>query len=97
MASKGLLEKALALVDLTETGAIANHLSSTSFFLLISMLTTCAAASADLAHDLLNGQLHLHVHRLLVHSGAALANNRMLSAVRTHAQLTQARLFWFLA
>lgn len=89
IASKGLLAKALALVDVSDTGAIVSHVSPTSFFLLISMLTTCAAGAAPLARSLLVGGLHEQVHKLLAHSGAALANNRMTSAVRSQPQLTQ--------
>lgn len=89
IANYGVVDKALPLLDISTVGAVQSHLSSTSFFLLLSTATTCALKSADLAHCMLDGSLHVAVHSLLAHSGVALANNKATSAVRTQQQLSQ--------
>lgn len=89
VATYGVVDKALRLLDISRMGAVQSHLSSTSFFLLLSTATTCALHSPDLAHCMLDGGLHIAVHALLAHSGVALANNGATSAVRTQQQLSQ--------
>eukprot|EP00892_Ulva_mutabilis_P001731 jgi/Ulvmu1/11559/UM079_0002.1 len=89
IAAYGVVDKALPLLDISTVGAVQSHLSSTSFFLLLSTATTCALNSADLAHCMLEGGLHVAVHSLLAHSGVALANNEATSAIRTQQQLAQ--------
>jgi hypothetical protein len=91
VAELGLLEKALSLVDVTEVGAIANHLSPQALFLLLATLTTCAQGSPPLAHSLLHGSLHTHLAHALANSSVALANNKTTSVVKSQSQLLQAR------
>lgn len=89
LADLGLLEKALPLIDVNPAGAIANHLSATTFFLLLATMTTCATGAAAQAHALLNGALHGHLRTVLATSSVALANNCTTSVVRSQSQLLQ--------
>lgn len=91
VAERGLISKCLGLVDVSTDGSVANHLSTSAFFLLLGSLTTCAHGSASLVQQMLHGQLHIHMHELLASSGVALANNRTTSAVKSQPQLLQAR------
>lgn len=89
MAEYGLVDKASTLLDISPAGAIANHLSPTAFFLLVSMLTTCAQGAHGLAHTLLAAQVHTPLQALLAHSSIALANNCTTSAIKSQSQLLQ--------
>lgn len=89
IATCGVVEKALQLLDIGPTGAHQSHLSSTALFLLLSTATTCALNCSDLAHRMLEGGLHNAVYSLLAHSSVALASNEATSAVRTQQQLSQ--------
>lgn len=87
VAAAGLIEKALSIIEVSETGAIEGHLTPASFFLILSTLSTCARASPAIAGSLMLGGLHTALHRLLASSGLALANGSSNSAVKAPQHL----------
>ena len=87
VAKAGLIEKGLSILEVTELGGIEGQVTPTAFFLMIGTLKTCAAASPEVASTLLQGGIHNSIHRLLAHSGLALANGSSSSAIKSHQQL----------
>ena len=65
------------------------HLSPTAFFLLLSTATTCARASPNLAHRLLDGGMHESVKSLLENSDSAAGGVRCTAVLKTQQQLLQ--------
>lgn len=87
VAEYGVVEKVLAVVDVSPGGAVRGHLSPSAFFLLLSTVTTCARASPALAHKLLDGGMHGSVKSLLENSESAAGSVRCTAVIKSQQQL----------
>jgi uncharacterized membrane protein YbaN (DUF454 family) len=79
----------MSVVDVSPTGAVRGHMSPTAFFLLLSIITTCARASPSLAQRLLDGNMHGTVKSLLENSDSASGSVRSTAVIKTQQQLLQ--------
>jgi hypothetical protein len=91
VAEYGVIEKVLAVVDVSPSGALRGHITPQAFFLLLSTVTTCARASPSLAHRLFDGGMHVVVKSLLENADSAAGSARSTAVIKTQQQLLQVR------
>lgn len=79
LSTQGLINQALQLISISESGSMTSQLSLTTYYGLIKLLTTCSSGSPPVAHKLLQGGL-IDILKALLANSALLSNTGSASS-----------------